>query len=437
MTPLRKTAPDSGNKTGQMSKIPKPTSPNALKVSGSNGRPYRLEDVERVWLENRFSPITISNYRYWLGYFAKYCEILRLDQRYELTRMGAERFARWWRSGGSKRRGRLEVSIAASRVALHAFASALSALGESLPRWTPSPAERTFDAHLQPFAEHLRTVRGNYPRTIQSALAWLSALERHRKVNGAKASPIQLSEIDSYNVTCRRRFSRATVAKICSTLRAYLRFLYVTGMMATDLSLSVMAPTIRPVERPYPILPWADVQKILHAIDRSSAAGRRDYAILLMMSAYGLGAGEIVQLHLDDIDWRAGTIHVLRPKTGVSFLLPLLPAVARSISEYLMHGRPMHSPDRELFVKARSPFDQLTGSAVDQILRKAAHDADVSAPRLGTHVLRHTHASRQLELGTPLKVIGDILGHRNPHSTSAYTRVPGERLRDISLPVPK
>ncbi|EQD76971.1 site-specific recombinase, phage integrase family protein, partial [mine drainage metagenome] len=60
----------------------------------------------------------------------------------------------------------------------------------------------------------------------------------------------------------------------------------------------------------------------------------------------------------------------------------------------------------------------------------------ITAPFLGTHALRHTHACRQLELGTPPKIIGDILGHRDPQSTSAYLRVASERLRELSLPVP-
>jgi integrase len=45
-----------------------------------------------------------------------------------------------------------------------------------------------------------------------------------------------------------------------------------------------------------------------------------------MMSIYGFGAGEAIRLELQDIDWHAGTLKIQRPKTGVVFLLPLLPA---------------------------------------------------------------------------------------------------------------
>ncbi len=156
-----------------------------------------------------------------------------------------------------------------------------------------------------------------------------------------------------------------------------------------------------------------------------------------MMSVYGLGAGEVIRIRLEDIDWQAEKLRIKRPKTGAVFQLPLLPAVARALVDYLRHGRPAYTSARHLFVTVQVPFKPLACSTtVRWILHSAAHRAGVKAPFLGTHVLRHTHACRQLELGTPPKIIGDILGHRDPESTSAYLRVASERLRELSLPVP-
>jgi integrase len=200
---------------------------------------------------------------------------------------------------------------------------------------------------------------------------------------------------------------------------------------------SVKAPIVRRGERPLRALPWEKVQRILDAVDRSTAAGRRDYALLLLMSVYGLGAGEVLGLRLDDIDWRVGILHVTRPKTGVAVALPLLPPVARVLVAYLRHGRPQHASTRRLFVSLRAPHRPLAASsAVRHILHKHARAAGVSAPYLGSHVLRHTHACRELELGVAPKVIGDILGHRRPESTSAYLRVATERLREVALALP-
>lgn len=322
-------------------------------------------------------------------------------------------------------------------MALRSSSFALSMLGEPMPQWCPPCAVPALDQRFQSFADYLRDVRGNPSQTIHKKLAQLMAFDRYRRRRRSAHLFIRLSEIDSYLIVCRRHLARTTVADICSTIRSYLRFLHATGAMDADLAASVMAPTIRPVERPHRALPWADVQRILRAIDRTSPKGRRDYALLLMMSVYGLGAGEIIRVSLDDIEWQAATIRIKRPKTGAVFQLPLLPAVARALIDYLKHGRPAYTVTRHLFVTMRIPFKRLACSTtVRHILHSAARRAKVTAPFLGTHALRHTHACRQLELGVAPKIIGDILGHRDPESTSAYLRVTSDRLRALSLPVP-
>ena len=404
----------------------------------SRAVPYLWREVAHVWRRNRrLCRSSLRLYCCWIQRFCAYCDAQAIDWRTELTKTGAERFARWWRSCGSGRRGRLRSTLASSHSALRAWSFALSTLGEDLPSWSPAPPPSSVDRGFPRFSAYLREVRGNPPVTIHKKLAQLAAFDCYRRARRTSRAEIRLQEIDAYVVHCRRRLARSTVADICSTLRGYLRFLHVTGEMAVDLSPAVMSPRIRIAERPHRTLSWSDVQRILHAVDRTTPVGRRDYALLLMMSVYGLGAGEVIGLGLDDVDWRAATLRVRRPKNGVTFLLPLLPEVARALADYLKRGRPPHTASRSLFVTMRTPFARLACSVtVRHILGSAADRAGVTAPFLGTHVLRHTHASRQLDLGTPTKVIGDILGHRDPASTSAYLRVPGDRLRALSLPVP-
>tara|TARA_R110001583_G_scaffold128137_2_gene279907 strand:+ start:2124 stop:2711 length:588 start_codon:yes stop_codon:yes gene_type:complete len=195
---------------------------------------------------------------------------------------------------------------------------------------------------------------------------------------------------------------------------------------------------VRRDERPLRALPWDDVRSILAAIDRSVPVGLRDYTLLLLMSSYGLGAGEVIRLTLDDIDWRAATLRVVRPKTGVAFVLPLLPALAQALVNYLQHGRPRRAPTRHLFLSMKAPHHPLSASsAIRHMLVSHAKTAGVTAAYLGSHVLRHTHACRQIEQETSPKVLSDILGHRSTESLSAYVRIATERLRQLPLPVPK
>ncbi len=400
--------------------------------------PPGFSQVKRVWRENRcVGSGTVAVYRYWICRFLDYCRLQGLDVRRELTRAGVERFASWWRSAGSPRTGRVVVAFQGARSALRSWSFALRTLGNDLPQWLPPTPVPRISPIMSVFSTYLREVRGNPPCTIHKKLVHMDMFSlfcrrRHRHPHRAR-----LQDIDEFIVWCRKRYARTTVSDICSTLRSYQRFLCATGRAPRSLAASIIAPLVRPAERPHRALHWDEVRRILAAIDRSTPTGRRDYAILLMMSVYGLGAGEIIGLTLDDINWRGKTLRVVRPKTGVEFLLPLLPAVGRALARYLRRGRPEHVETRYLFVTMRTPFKPLACAVtIRHILHSAAHRARVSAPFMGTHVLRHTHACRQLELGTSPKVIGDILGHRDPHSTSAYLRVATARLRELALPVP-
>jgi integrase len=284
----------------------------------------------------------------------------------------------------------------------------------------------------------MRCERGCAARTIAAQRFYLEHLLQFLRRRRRPVQRLRLIDIDALLIERRSQWSIRTRADLCTTVRGFLRFLHVTGRVKADLSGAVLSPRVRRDTCPPRALPWPVVQRILRGIERTTPVGRRDYALLLMMSVYGCGAGEIIRLALADIDWRAGTVYLRRPKTGVHIQLPLLPAVASALSDYLCHARPVHAPTRAVFVRMKPPHVALAASsAVRHILCRWAARAQVRAAFLGSHALRHAHACRQMELGTRPKLIGDILGHRDPQSTGAYLRVASGKLRALALPVPR
>lgn len=409
-------------------------------VGSDVGSDATFAAVERVWRENRcLTEGTISLYRGRAQHFLEYCRRARLDPRTELTFAGATRFARRY---GRLRRIDTETWKNV-RTALHRWAEALQSLGEPVPRWRPGVAIRPGRvvrscALLEEYAEHMRRYRGSGPRTVAGQRFFLEHLLKFLRRRRRSVRRIRLIDIDALLSERSRHWSVRTLADLCTAVRGFVRFLYLTGRLRIDLSAAVLAPRVRRAERPPRALPWPDVQRILRRVERKSPVGRRDYALLLTMATYGCGAGEIIRLELADIDWQASTVRLMRPKTGVEIRLPLLPALARALSDYLRHGRPPHAPTRAVFVRMKPPHLALAASsAVRHILCRWAERAQVRAAFLGSHALRHSHASRQLELGTAPKLIGDILGHRDPQSTAVYLRVATGRLRALALPVPR
>jgi site-specific recombinase XerD len=313
-------------------------------------------------------------------------------------------------------------------------------MGAQVPTWRgPSPRSTpTLSVIVRGFVEYRLRHRGVAKQTTWIDARVASAFLGLLRSRGRRVADTRVVDLDDFVLKLAAKLAPRTVAGDCSTLRAFLRYLHATGRLPADLAACVAAPRIRRLDRPPRALPWRDVLRILRAIDVRCPLGCRDLALFLMMATYGMGAGEVCALTLDDIDWTARTVRVRRPKTGVVTLLPLLDPVARAIARYLRDERPAHAQDRAVFVTSQLPHRRLACSTtIRHRLHRYARAAGVHADFLGTHVFRHAHATRQIEGGASVKVVGDILGHRRPSSTSVYTRSAILRLRAVALPVPR
>jgi site-specific recombinase XerD len=292
-------------------------------------------------------------------------------------------------------------------------------------------------ALLRQFVAYRRDHGGVSQLTIDRESACVVEFLQFLKRRGRRLVDAGILDLDRFVQALRRRMVPKTVSGLCSALRAFLRFLHTTGRIHHDLAASVVSPRVVVVDRPPKVIEWSDVRRLIQSIDPEHPHGARDRAAILLMAAYGFGAAEVAGLDLDHVDWRRRTLQLRRPKTGSSTTLPLLPAVGRALADYIARRRPRHATTRAIFLLDRMPHGRLTPGAIRHRVAEYGEKAGVPVPRLAGHVLRHTHASRQIELGAPPKVVSDILGHRSPSSTSVYVRVAFRRLRAIALPVPR
>lgn len=396
----------------------------------------REQDVVRQWRKSGLSQGSIVTYLQWVRRFQTYCDLHGLNEISELTFAGAIKFSSSYI--GPRSKGPVgESTRLVARNSLHAWACAMLFLKAPVPPWRKKPEPVKLSPLLREYCQHRRSDCGvadaTLQRDIKTAKAFLSLLRSQGKTE-AKATVV---DVDTFIIELSRRNSKRTVADICSSLRAFFRFLRISGRLHHDLDACVTAPRVYLAERPPRILPWTHVRRILGSIPRSQAPGKRDFAMLLLMATYGLGAAEVLGLHLEDVDWRMEVLRVRRPKTGASIDLPLLPPVSRALSTYLQKERPGNVDTRRIFLSMNMPHDPLTSSAIRHRIRLYARRAGIAADVIGAHAFRHSHASRQIDTGANLKVVSDIMGHRNPSSTSVYVRVALRRLRMVALPVPR
>jgi site-specific recombinase XerD len=286
------------------------------------------------------------------------------------------------------------------------------------------------------FRHHLREQGGYAPRSIITHLPTLRRFLAERCKNGTRDfSRLSAADIVSFVAHHAPHQSKRSTQSMCWTLRSFLRYLRYKDLIEIDLA-SAVPPvrTWRFASLPRYLAP-GEVQKVLDAIDRGTALGRRDYAILLLLARLGLRASEVTTLCLQDIDWQSGLL-TIRGKGRQRAQMPLPNEVGASIGDYLQHGRP-RSASRRVFLREWAPqIGFASAASVSMIARVALERARVHTPRKGAHVFRHTLATRLLRSGASLTQIGQLLRHHSQDSTRIYAKVDIEALRGLAMQWP-
>lgn len=233
----------------------------------------------------------------------------------------------------------------------------------------------------------------------------------------------------------RYHWKPAEIARVASSLKSFLQYLWVSNILSKDLTQAL--PKVRIWRDAHIPTVWNqnETKAILSAIDRSSSKGKRDYAILLLASRLGLRSCDIRKLKLDNLNWAESRIEIIQAKTKEPLVLPLMEDIGEAIIDYLRYGRPKNKY-REVFLRVNAPFTPfVSSSALYTILNFYRRRAKVTARRghRGIHSLRYTVATRMLKKNIPVEVISAILGHVSVESTHIYTKVDIKALRSAAL----
>ena len=219
--------------------------------------------------------------------------------------------------------------------------------------------------------------------------------------------------------------------------RSFLRFAYEEQFMPCDLS--ALVPTVRwraMAELPK-ALPQACIKTLEESIDRSCPAGRRDAAIICLLSTYGVRGVQIRRLCLNHIDWQNERIHFPAAKRGRSIEQHLTVKAGNLLADYITNGRPQ-SPLPEVFLTLNTETVLTNSSILTNMIRRRLQHAGASVPEgvsRGTHGFRHAFAVRMTGQ-VPFKDLVDMLGHRDPSSSMIYSKTDTQTLQQAALPWP-
>ena len=242
-----------------------------------------------------------------------------------------------------------------------------------------------------------------------------------------------------YNVKPEQIFNACLMfnnKKAWSNVRMLLRYLHETGYISRDYS-----PLIPHYRRPF-VMPSVyseeEIRKLEGVINRTNKTGVRDYAMLLLVSRYGLRAGDIIKLVFNELDFKNGYIRLIQEKTGQPWEGKMLPEVRSALLDYINNARPDSDSDN-VFLLTRAPFHKIGNASIRNMMSRCLLVAgiDTVGRRRGPHALRSSLASSMVNDDVPYEVVRKVLGHTDPNAIKHYARIDVERLREYAIPVPE
>lgn len=361
--------------------------------------------------------------------FAKWSQ----RRRTRLRELNEQDVASFLGRSPERRKTRVRFEKSALRLLLNYLRHGAGVTG-SVPSACPSPV----DDLVCRYVDYLRKDRGLAENSILVYAPFVRDLlsDQVSKTGSVSVKAFDSAAIRKVLLTRARERSGEYTRLLATSLRSFFRFLFLCGNLDVDLSISV--PTVRKCQKPGvpAFLAPDEIDRVLAATDQSTATGRRDYAILLLLARLGLRACEIVTLELNDIRWRSGEI-VIRGKGRVIESLPLPADVGAALARYLREDRSVRE-SRRVFLRVYAPPVGLTGpAAVGHIVRLSLRRAGVQRSGRGAaHLFRHGLGTQMIRKGASLAEISEVLRHRSLNTTAIYAQVSFEALRTVATPWP-
>jgi site-specific recombinase XerD len=286
---------------------------------------------------------------------------------------------------------------------------------------------------IQAYVDYMTHERGLSPHTIRGRRWVLEQFLSRFWPQPRSFDQIEIGDIDAAIARKGEQdgYARTSIQAYANVLRSFFRYAEHQGWCAPGLAAAIRSPR-QFADASLPKGPsWEDVQQLLRTTEGDRPKDIRDRAIILLFAVYGMRAGEVRQLRLEDLDWEQECIDVSRPKSRRRQIYPLSYTVGEAILRYLREVRP-RVPDREVFLRLKAPLGPLSTGVLYDVVSDRLRSLDLPLSQYGPHALRHACATRLLAQGLSMKEIGDHLGHRKVDTTRVYAKVDLMGLRQVA-----
>jgi len=288
------------------------------------------------------------------------------------------------------------------------------------------------------FDSFIMATSGNMKQsTLETYQRYIRIFEKHLDTLGIKSLLNLNTQAINAFILSLARYSGAFAKRTIAVLSSFLSYAYEKSYTPTDWSQVCMSSTFYQDRRIPSVFSTAEIDLMLKQINRNTAEGKRDYALLLLASRSALRSCDIIALKLESIRFDTNTIEITQCKTGKTLVLPLMKDVGMALIDYLHNGRPRVSSEY-VFLRIRAPFEPYAARTNNLVKKymQLAKIPNLEKRRPGLCALRHSLASRMLETGISLYEIKGFLGHETTATTMNYLKIDNSLLRKCALEVP-
>ena len=375
--------------------------------------PELIDAIVPYIRKERYSDCYISGLKQCFNQFEKYCAEQKITQ---LTAETVQQFLldRYGLQPGTVDR-RLSQKIRAMDMLSDFQHCGAIMTRRSLDKIFPAPFVDTAEAYFV----HMKNAYAQ-PNTIASHRKTVFRFTDFINNRGVESySQLDLDDINAFIKIILCNYSKASAQCYFSVLRAFLRYLHESEVTEEDFSQKVVSvPGARQTAHLPSTLTVEQIDSVLNCVDRESPMGKRDYALLLLVSRLGLRASDVTQV-----------------KTKEPLVLPLPTDVGWAIIDYLKNARPI-SEASEIFLRVVPPYISLKNP--DNVLIRYMREANIPYTRLthhGLHILRHSLATHMLDQDIDITTIQGVLGHLNIETTKKYIGINVRQLKECTLEV--
>jgi site-specific recombinase XerD len=297
---------------------------------------------------------------------------------------------------------------------------------------TPVVPVNPYANAIDAFVDYMRCESGAAESTIQARSRFLRRflVQLHTPIVPLREFTVAQIDEALLRMVNQKGYTRGSVRTWAATLRSFFRYAAAQNLCPRSLADAIRSPRQFTQASLPSGLSWNDVQRLLKLTEGDRPLDIRDRPILMLLAIYGLRAGEVCRLTLDDFHWEHELLSIVCPKTRRTRSYPLIRSVGDAVLRYLQEARP-RSAHREVFLRSCRPVGPLR-NAMFWIVNSRLKRLGLTLRHYGPHALRHSCAAHLLAHGLSLKEIGDHLGHQHPDTTRVYAKVDLAGLRQVA-----